>query len=128
MMFTAEELELLRRAVTIPTCWDPRVRKEALAVVERMASTTQLSLLEPAEIMDPTVDISAGSSGLSVGDLAVTGAVTPCEREPVEPLSDVDQPVRAGDAEARDSAPTRSTDEEDDLSFDDWVRGLPLTP
>lgn len=35
MTFTADELALLKRALTIPTCWNPRVREEALRLVER---------------------------------------------------------------------------------------------
>jgi hypothetical protein len=41
--FTAEELALLRRALTIPGCWNPRLRAEALKLVER--AEEQLSLL-----------------------------------------------------------------------------------
>jgi hypothetical protein len=43
MRFTAAELALLRRALTIPGCWNPRVRAEALRLVER--AEEQLSLL-----------------------------------------------------------------------------------
>jgi hypothetical protein len=43
MKFTAEELALLRQALSIPACWNPRVRAEALKLVER--AEEQLSLL-----------------------------------------------------------------------------------
>lgn len=33
-ILTAEEAALLRRALTIPECWNPRVRAEALARVD----------------------------------------------------------------------------------------------
>jgi hypothetical protein len=41
--FTPEELALLRAAVTIPTCWNPTLRDEALALVEQ-ATQGQLPL------------------------------------------------------------------------------------
>jgi hypothetical protein len=44
MTFTPADLVLLRKALTIPGCWDPRLRAEALKVVERAQAGEQLPL------------------------------------------------------------------------------------
>jgi hypothetical protein len=41
---TADQIELLRSALTIPGCWSPILREKALAVLDEMEQ--QLSLLE----------------------------------------------------------------------------------
>jgi hypothetical protein len=43
MTFSPAELALLRAALTIPTCWNPTLRDEALALVEQ-AEQGQLPL------------------------------------------------------------------------------------
>ena len=44
-MFSPDELTLLKAVLTVPTCWQPELREQAAALVER-AEKEQLTLLK----------------------------------------------------------------------------------